>query len=36
VEIIASDSQEVMCDMFRRVVPGIEMLRFPAENIGKD
>jgi len=36
VEIIASDSQEVMCDMFRRVVPGIEILRFPAENIGKD
>ena len=35
VEIIASDSQEVMCDMFRRVVPGIEMLQFPAENIGE-
>ena len=28
VEIIVSDSQEVMCDMFRRVVPGIEMLQF--------
>ena len=36
VKIIASDSQEVMCDMFRSVVPGIEILRFPAENIGKD
>lgn len=36
VEIIASDSQEVMCDMFRRLVPGIEILRFPAENIGKN
>lgn len=36
VEIIASDSQEAMCDMFRRFVPGIEMHRFPAENIGKN
>ena len=35
VEIIASDSSEAMCDMFRRVVPEIEMLHFPAENIGE-
>ena len=35
VEIIASDSQKAMCDMFRRFVTGIEMLHFPAENIGK-
>ncbi|KAJ7372663.1 hypothetical protein OS493_017935 [Desmophyllum pertusum] len=33
VEIIASDSQKAMCDMFRRFVTGIEMLHFPAENI---
>ena len=36
VEVIASDSQDVMCDMFRRVVPGIEIFPFPAENIGKN
>ena len=35
VKVIASDSQEAMCDMFRRCVPRIEMLRFPAEHIGK-
>ena len=35
VEITASDSQEAMCEMFRRFVPGIEMHCFPAENIGK-
>ena len=35
VKVIASDSQEAMCDMFRRCVPRIEILRFPAENIGK-
>lgn len=35
VKVIASDSQEVMCDLFRRIVPSIEILRFPAENIGK-
>jgi len=33
VKVIASDSQEVMCDLFRRIVPSIEILRFPAENI---
>ncbi|CAH3189626.1 unnamed protein product [Porites evermanni] len=33
VKVIASDSQEAMCDMFRRCVPRIEILRFPAENI---
>ena len=35
VEIIASDSSEAMCDVFRRVVPEIEMLHFPAESIGE-
>ena len=35
VEIIASDSQEAMCDVFRRCVPGIEVRHFPAEKIGK-
>ena len=35
VEIIASDIQMAMCDKFRRFVPGIEMLQFPAENMGK-
>ena len=35
VKVIASDSQEAMCDMFRRCVPRIEILRFPAENMGK-
>ena len=35
VKVIASDSQEAMCDMFRRCIPTIEILRFPAENIGK-
>lgn len=35
VEIIASDVQREMCDMFRHFVPGIEMLQFPAENMGK-
>jgi len=33
VEVIASDSQEKMCEMFRCLVPGIEVLHFPAENI---
>ena len=35
VKVIASDSQEAMCHMFRRCIPTIEILRFPAENIGK-
>ena len=35
VEIIASDSQEAMCDRFRNFVPGIHVHHFPAENIGK-
>ena len=35
VEVIASDSLEKMCDMFRCLVPGIEVLHFPAENIGR-
>ena len=35
VKVIASDSQEAMCDMFRRCIPTIEILRFPAGNIGK-
>lgn len=35
VKVIASDSQQAMCDMFRRCVPRIEILPFPAENIGK-
>ena len=35
VQIIASDSSEAMCDMFRRIVPEIEMFHFPAENIGE-
>ena len=35
VEIIASDSQEAMCDRFRNFVPGIDVHHFPAENIGK-
>lgn len=35
VEVIASDSQEVMCDAFRKLVPGIEVHHFPAEKIGE-
>ena len=35
VEVIASDSQKAMCDIFKQFVPGIKMLHFPAENIGK-
>ena len=35
VEVIASDSQEVMCDTFRKLVPGIEVHHFPAEKIGE-
>ena len=35
VEFIASDSQEVMCDTFRKLVPGIEVHHFPAEKIGE-
>ena len=32
--IIASDSQETMCEMFRHYTPEIEILHFAAENIG--
>ncbi|XP_067044852.1 uncharacterized methyltransferase Mb3374-like [Acropora muricata] len=33
VEITASDPKPEMCEAFRRLVPGIKMLQFPAEDI---
>ena len=35
VEITASDPKPEMCEAFRRLVPGIKMLQFPAEDIGE-
>ena len=32
--IIASDPQQDMCDKFREIVPEIEIMQFPAEQIG--
>ena len=35
VEITASDPQPEMFEAFQRLVPGIKMLQFPAEDIGE-